>query len=86
MHEQYGGRYFTPENAARIDAVREGIEELSAGGRCTPQERYLLLASLLFAADKAANTVGQYDAYLKHLDAPEGRPPRGLRLRAGAGR
>jgi adenine-specific DNA-methyltransferase len=72
VHEQYGGRYFTPENAARIDAVREGIEELSAGGRCTPQERYLLLASLLFAADKAANTVGQYDAYLKHLDP--GRP------------
>jgi len=67
VHEQFGGRYFTACNAARIDAVREGIEELYGAGRCTPQERYLLLASLLYAADKAANTVGQYDAFLKHL-------------------
>ncbi len=67
--QQYGGRYFTPRNAGRIDAVREGIEELAAQGRCTAQERFLLLASLLYAADKAANTVGQYDAYLKHLGA-----------------
>ena len=64
---QYGGRYFTARNAGRIDAVRERIEELAGEGRCTPQERYLLLASLLYAADKAANTVGQYDAFLKHL-------------------
>ena len=77
VHEQYGGLYFTRENAARIDAVREGIEELSAGGRCTPQERCLLLASLLFAADKAANTVGQYDAYLKHLEARTPASPQG---------
>jgi hypothetical protein len=34
VYEQYGGRYFTPRNAGRIDAVREAIEEL-AGGRCT---------------------------------------------------
>jgi adenine-specific DNA-methyltransferase len=67
---QYGGRYFTARNAGRIDAVREAIEELAVEGRCTAQERCLLLASLLYAADKAANTVGQYDAYLKHLDAP----------------
>jgi len=74
VYEQYGGRYFTPRNAGRIDAVREAIEELAGEGRCTAQERCLLLASLLYAADKAANTVGQYDAYLKHLDAP--RSPR----------
>jgi adenine-specific DNA-methyltransferase len=74
VYEQYGGRYFTARNAGRIDAVRERIEELAREGRCTAQERYLLLASLLYAADKAANTVGQYDAYLKHLDAP--RTPR----------
>jgi adenine-specific DNA-methyltransferase len=72
VHEQYGGRYFTARNAARIDAVREGIEELAGEGRCSPQERYLLLASLLYAADKAANTVGQYDAYLKHLAPTKG--------------
>jgi adenine-specific DNA-methyltransferase len=83
VYEQYGGRYFTARNAERIDAVREGIEELAAAGRCTPQERYLLLASLLYAADKAANTVGQYDAFLKHLGRGAGA---GAASRAGAGR
>ena len=67
VYRNYGGLYFTAQNAGRIDAVRERIEGLAGEGRCTPQERYLLLASLLYAADKAANTVGQYDAYLKHL-------------------
>jgi adenine-specific DNA-methyltransferase len=67
VRRHYGGRYFTAENAARIDAAREGIEELDRAGACWPQEKLLLLASLLYAADKAANTVGQYDAYLKNV-------------------
>jgi adenine-specific DNA-methyltransferase len=72
-HRHYGGRYFTPENAARIDAVREGIEELQLRDACTGQEKLVLLTSLLYAADKAANTVGQYDAYLKNLHTAGGR-------------
>lgn len=82
--ENFGGRYFTPENAARIDAVREGAEELYRGGRCTEQERFLLLASLLYAADKAANTVGQYDAYLKHLEREPAEPAAAQGLPAAA--
>ncbi len=34
---------------------------------CTEQEQHVLIASLLLAVDKVANTVGQYDAYLKNL-------------------
>jgi len=68
-HANYSGTYFTEENAARIDGIREAIEILTARERCTPQERNILLASLLFAVDKAANTVGQYDAFLKHIEA-----------------
>jgi adenine-specific DNA methylase len=71
-HRSYGGSYFTLENAARIDAVRERIEELRRQGECSEQERYVLLASLLFAVDKVANTVGQYDAFLKHIDGAGG--------------
>jgi len=78
VHGNYGGRYFTAENAARIDAAREGIEELELRGACTSQEKLVLLTSLLYAADKAANTVGQYDAYLKNLRAGAG-PPQGRR-------
>jgi adenine-specific DNA-methyltransferase len=61
VFESYGGRYFTEENAALIDSRREAIESLA--GRL----RVPLLASLLYAADKVANTAGQYDAYLKSL-------------------
>jgi adenine-specific DNA methylase/DNA modification methylase len=67
----YGGTYFTTDNAARIDAIREAIDILTEQQRCSQQERCILLTSLLFAADKAANTVGQYDAFLKHIDRDE---------------
>ena len=50
-HANYSSTYFTEENAARIDGIREGIEILAAQERCTPQERNILLASLLFAVD-----------------------------------
>lgn len=66
-HREYGGTYFTQANAGRIDAIREEIARLERMGRLTQQEHAVLLTSLLYAADKAANTCGQYDAYLKHL-------------------
>ena len=65
----YAGRYFTPENAGLIDAIRDQIELRKQARDCTEQESHVLIASLLFAADKVANTVGQYDAYLKNLGA-----------------
>lgn len=65
--EHFGGTYFTAANAARIDSVREQIAAWAAAGRLTPQEERVLITSLIYAADKVANTCGQYDAYLKHL-------------------
>jgi len=71
VYAGYGGTYFTKYNAARIDAVREAVESIYAEQRCSEQERFVLLTSLLLAVDKAANTVGQYDAFLKHIDNRE---------------
>ena len=65
--EHYGGRYFSHDNAGRIDAIRDRIALRMNDGDCTEQEQHVLIASLLLAADKVANTVGQYDAYLKNL-------------------
>ncbi len=59
----YGGLYFTRENARLIDSRREAI----AAAPVSEAERFLLLTSLLYAADKVANTAGQYDAFLKSL-------------------
>jgi adenine-specific DNA-methyltransferase len=67
IYHNFAGTYFTPENAGKIDASRERIEHYAANHQCTEQEKHILLTSLLFAVDKVANTVGQYDAYLKHI-------------------
>lgn len=66
-YKNFGGTYFTKGNAGNIDAIREKIEVLKNNRTITNQEYYVLLTSLLFAIDKIANTVGQYDAYLKHI-------------------
>lgn len=66
---EYGGTYFTPENAGRIDAIRERIARWRAEQVIGEQEEAVLLTSLIYAADKVANTCGQYDAFLKHLGA-----------------
>ena len=65
--EHYGGRYFTHDNAGRIDAIRDQVALRTRDRDCTEQEQHVLIASLLLAVDKVANTVGQYDAYLKNL-------------------
>lgn len=77
VSEHFAGTYFTGENACKIGVVRERIEEWGVSGRCTAGEKKILLTSLLFAIDKIANTVGQYDAFLKNLGqesySPTGR-------------
>lgn len=68
-------RYFHPANAVRIDAIREGIDELFPSGPLRP----ILLTALLEAADSVDSTVGVQMAYLKQW-APRALRP--LRLRA----
>ncbi len=63
----WGGTYFTAANCRRMDAVRERIEELLRLGEVTAGEHQWLLACFLLAADRVANTLGQYDAFMKHI-------------------
>lgn len=89
VHEHYspdGGsgsehdrRYFTPENAGRIDALRRRIHSWASDGLLSADERNVLLAALLEAADRVANTTGVYAAYVKTWQPNATRP---LRLRA----
>lgn len=73
--------YFTPANAARIDAIRATIERWRRDGRIDDDAFHLLLAALIEAADRVANTAGVYAACIKswqpnarrHLHL---RPPR----------
>ncbi len=65
--KNYGGTYFTYENAGIIDAVREKIEKYYKAAFINLHEKRILLTSLIYAVDKTANTVGQYDAFLKNI-------------------
>jgi adenine-specific DNA-methyltransferase len=65
--ESYAGTYFTEENCGLMDAVREEIERLHAEAEISVAEHDVLLSSFLLAADRVANTLGQYDAFLKNI-------------------
>ena len=67
-------RYFHPDNARRIDAIRDGIDAWYPDGPLRP----ILLTSLLEAADAVDSTVGLQMAFLKEW-APRALRP--LRLR-----
>ncbi len=57
-------RYFSSENAARIDAMRFEIEDWSKAGVLTQIEQQLLVADLLSAANRVANIAGTYGCFL----------------------
>ncbi|HSL70841.1 MAG TPA: DNA adenine methylase, partial [Longimicrobiales bacterium] len=57
--------YFTPENGARIDAIRTWLHDAQRNHLLSDDAFYLLLAALIEAADRVANTTGVYAAYVK---------------------
>lgn len=57
--------FFTEANAKRIDAIRQEIDKLKDIGEVDISEYNFLIASLLVATDKVANTASVYGAYLK---------------------
>ncbi|MCL2015120.1 MAG: DNA adenine methylase [Defluviitaleaceae bacterium] len=61
--EVYGGKYYSENMAKTIGYIRNRIDELRSD--LTEREYHILLTSLLFYADKIANTVGHFEHYLK---------------------
>ena len=61
--------FFSNENARRCDSIRQHIEQLKVNDAITLEEYYFILASLLVAVDKVANTSCVYGAYLKQYKA-----------------
>lgn len=57
--ETFGGKYFSIENARKLDAAREFIQSEVQ----SETMKNFALTSLLYAADKVAQTVGHYDAF-----------------------
>ncbi|MGK7313398.1 MAG: DNA adenine methylase [Candidatus Longimicrobiales bacterium M2_2A_002] len=63
--KEHGRMYFTPENAARIDHVRNRVEEWYRDGRIDDDLYHVLVAAVIEAADRVANTTGVYAAFVK---------------------
>ncbi len=68
VSESFGGKFFSENDALIIGYIREYIETKKS---LNDKERNILLASLLYSADKSANTVGHYDAYIKGKNIPD---------------
>jgi adenine-specific DNA-methyltransferase len=60
----FGGKYFTNESAKLIGSIRNDIENNKKN--LSEMEYCILIASLLYAVDRIANTVGHYEAYFKN--------------------
>ena len=56
----YGNKYFSTSDAKKIGYLRGKISNI----RLTERERNMLLASLMYATDKIANTVGHFEHFL----------------------
>ena len=61
-------RYFSEDNAARIDYIRTKIEVWYNKGKITRNEYYYLIACLIESVSKVANVAGVYGSYLKKWD------------------
>ena len=67
-------QYYSDQNAKKIDTIRAKIQEWYDAKTVTDDMYYFLLASLIEAADKVANTASVYGAYLKKLKKSAQKP------------
>jgi adenine-specific DNA-methyltransferase len=72
--ERHGRMYFTPRNAARIDTIRAIIEDWRTARLIDDDAFHVLLAALIEAADRVANTTGVYAAFVKSWQPNAVRP------------
>lgn len=62
---KYRRQYFSDENAMKIDVIRDQIETWKSNNQISKTEFFVLVSSLIDAADFVANISGTYGAYLK---------------------
>ena len=63
MSINFANTFFSSNDCRKIGFIREDIENRYLEDDINERERALLITSLLYAADKIANTCGHYDAF-----------------------
>lgn len=66
--ENYSDTFFSKKNCKKIGYIRDNIDLLFKEKRINEREKDYLIASLLYAMDHIANTVGHYDAFRRGGD------------------
>ena len=72
--KEFERQYFSDENAKKIDAIRMKIEKWKKRKLITEGEYFYLIACLIEASDKVANTASVYEAFLKDLKKSAQKP------------
>lgn len=67
-------KFFSVQNARRIDAIRRRIRRWWSCGLINVAERAYLMTALIEACDRVANTAGTYYAYLKVFSRKARKP------------
>jgi len=62
VSENYGDKFFSRKDSLIIGYIRDYLD---TDNTLNEKEKNIMVSSLLYSADKAANTVGHYDAYIK---------------------
>ncbi len=65
--QEFQRTYFSDENAKICDTIRQKIENWKENNKINQDEYVYLLACLIEATDKKANTASVYGAFLKHI-------------------
>jgi adenine-specific DNA-methyltransferase len=68
MSDNFADTFFSIADCRKIGFIREDIEKRFALCEINERERALLITSLLYAADKIANTCGHYDAFRQGVE------------------
>lgn len=68
--QTYGNKYFSKNDAKKIGYIRDKIEELKKS--LSEREYFYLITSLMYTADRIANTVGHFESFLKHTPKEHG--------------
>lgn len=74
----HGRMYFEADNARRIDAIRHRVDRWTEDEIVDRRRAQLVIATLLEAADRVANTTGVYASFVKTVQ-PNARRPLDLR-------
>jgi len=64
-NKPYRRKYFTDENAQKIDAIRERIADWEGRGLLDEGEKSLLIADLMRASNRVANIAGTYGYFMR---------------------